>query len=51
MFCNYHKHSYLTNPIVPDSCVSNEDYAKRAADIGGGIISSVEHSYVGRNSV
>ena len=30
MYQNYHKHSYFSNVIIPDSVVSLEDYAKRA---------------------
>lgn len=33
---------------MPDSIVSNEDYAVRAAELGHGIISSCEHGYQGR---
>lgn len=47
-FQNYHRHTYLTNPIVPDSTVSNEAYAKRAAELGHGIISTMEHGHQGR---
>ena len=37
-FQNYHRHSYYTNVRVSDSTASNEDYAKRDAEIGDGII-------------
>lgn len=47
-YCNYHTHSYYTNIRVPDSTVSPEDYAKRAVELGCGIISSCEHGYQGR---
>lgn len=47
-YCNYHTHSYYTNVRVPDSTVSPEDYAKRAVELGCGIISSCEHGYQGR---
>lgn len=36
-----------TNPIVPDSVVTNEQYAIRAKELGHGIISSCEHGYQG----
>lgn len=37
----------MTNPVVPDSTVSNEDYAKRAKALGHGIISTMEHGNQG----
>lgn len=37
-----------TNTRVSDSVVSNEDYAKRAVELGHGIISTCEHGYQGR---
>ena len=45
---NYHRHSYYTNTGISDSTCSNEDYAKRANDLGHGIISTCEHGYQGR---
>lgn len=48
-FQNYHRHSHFTNPRVPDSVVTNEDYAKRAVELGHGIISSCEHGSQGRH--
>ena len=48
IYQNFHKHSIYTNPIIVDSCAYPEDYAKRAAELGHGIISSVEHGYQGR---
>jgi DNA polymerase III alpha subunit len=45
---NYHKHSHYTNARVPDSVTKYEEYAKRASELGHGIISSVEHGYQGR---
>ena len=48
MYQCYHRHSSYSNIIVPDSTVSNEDYAKRAIELGHGIISGVEHSHQGR---
>ena len=47
-FQNYHKHTYYTNPGIADSVASNEDYAKRAAELGHGIISVMEHGWQGR---
>lgn len=37
-----------TNPLIGDSVVSNEDYAKRAVDLKHGIISTMEHGFQGR---
>ena len=48
VFQNYHRHTHYTNPKVSDSIARNEDYAKRAAELGHGIISSCEHGYQGR---
>ena len=45
---NYHRHSYFSNIITADSTVTNEDYAKRAVELGHKLISSVEHGYCGR---
>ena len=45
---NYHRHSCLTNPKISDSTVTNEAYAKRAVELGHGIISTMEHGYQGR---
>lgn len=47
VYQNYHRHSNLTNPLVPDSTVTNEMYAKRAVELGHGILSSCEHGYQG----
>lgn len=47
-FQNYHRHSMLTNPRISDSIVRNEDYAKRAVELGHGIISTMEHGWQGR---
>ena len=44
---NYHKHSDLTNPIITDSPVKLEAYAKRCKEIGSKVLSSVEHGYQG----
>ena len=45
---NYHRHSCGSNKFTPDSTVFNEDYAKRAKELGHGILSSVEHGYQGQ---
>ena len=45
---NYHRHSCYTNPKISDSTVTNEAYAKRAVELGHGIISTMEHGYQGR---
>ena len=37
-----------TNIRIPDAVVKNEDYAKRAAELGHGIISTMEHGTQGR---
>lgn len=47
IFQNYHRHTYRTNVVVPDSTVSNEDYALRATELGHGIISTMEHGNQG----
>lgn len=47
-FQNAHRHSTNTNPRIADSVVTNEDYAKRAAELGHGIISTCEHGWQGR---
>ena len=44
---NYHRHSCYSNIFTADSSVTNEDYAKRAAELGHKIISSVEHGWQG----
>lgn len=48
LYQNYHRHTQQTNPLVPDSTASNEQYAIRAQELGHGIISSCEHGYQGR---
>lgn len=48
VFQNYHRHSMYTNARVSDSVVRNEDYAKRAVELGHGIISTLEHGFQGR---
>lgn len=44
---NYHRHSHYSNIMSPDSAVRNEDYAKRAKELGAKILSSCEHGFQG----
>ena len=44
---NYHRHSSYSQIFVADSAASNEDYAKRAIELGHKVISSVEHGWQG----
>lgn len=45
---NYHKHSCWSDPISRgDSAVFQEDYAKRAVELGHKVLSSVEHGWQG----
>lgn len=48
IYQNIHRHSYRTNIRIADSVVSNEAYAKRAVELGHGIIASTEHGWQGR---
>lgn len=48
IFQNYHRHSCESNIKISDSVVKNEDYAKRASELGHGIISTMEHGWQGR---
>lgn len=48
IFQNYHRHSFYTNPMIADSTARNEDYAKRAVELGHGILSTMEHGHQGR---
>ena len=43
----YHKHSCVSNIMITDSVVTNEDYAKRAIELGQTILSSCEHGTQG----
>lgn len=45
---NYHRHSTVTNIVLPDSVATNEDYAKRVVELGHKILSSCEHGNPGR---
>ena len=44
---NIHKHSHISNIILPDSVVTNEDYAKRAVELGQKCLFSTEHGTPG----
>lgn len=44
---NYHRHTSYSNIYVSDSAAVNEDYAKRAVELGHKVISSVEHGWQG----
>ena len=45
---NLHRHTSYSNILTAaDSTVSNEDYAKRAVELGHKVISSVEHGWQG----
>lgn len=43
----YHRHTSYSNIYVADSAAVNEDYAKRAVELGHKVISSVEHGWQG----
>lgn len=44
---NYHRHTSYSNVFIADSAAINEDYAKRAVELGHKVISSVEHGWQG----
>ena len=44
---NYHKHTSYSNIYTADSSAMNEDYAKRAVELGHKVLSSVEHGFQG----
>ena len=44
---NYHRHSHYSQVSSPDSAIRNEDYAKRAIELGDKILSSCEHGFQG----
>lgn len=44
---NYHRHTSYSNIYTADSSAMNEDYAKRAVELGHKILSSVEHGFQG----
>ena len=43
----YHRHSCVSNIVLADSVVTNEDYAKRAVELGHSVLSSCEHGNQG----
>lgn len=45
---NYHKHTCASNIYTPDSAAFLEEYAKRAIEVGHGILSTVEHGWQGK---
>lgn len=47
IFQNYHNHKYYSNLMTPDSGESPQNYAKRARELGHGILSSCEHGWQG----
>ena len=44
---DYHRHTSYSNIYTADSATVNEDYAKRAVELGHKVISSVEHGWQG----
>lgn len=44
---NLHRHTSYSNIFTPDSAATNEEYAKRAVELGHKVISSVEHGWAG----
>lgn len=44
---NYHRHSHKSNVFSPDTHIKNEDYAKRAIELGHTTLFSTEHGYGG----
>ena len=43
----YHRHSCVSNIFLADSVATNEDYARRAIELGHTILSSCEHGCQG----
>ena len=43
----YHRHSCVSNIFLADSVATNEDYARRAVELGHTILSSCEHGCQG----
>lgn len=43
----YHRHSCVSNIILTDSVATNEDYARRAVELGHTVLSSCEHGTQG----
>lgn len=48
IYQNYHRHSHLTNVKISDSAVTNAAYARRAVELGHGVLSSCEHGWQGQ---
>lgn len=46
-YVNYHRHSCVSNILLTDSVATNEDYARRAAELGHKVLSSCEHGTQG----
>lgn len=46
-YVNYHRHSCVSNILLTDSVATNEDYAKRAVELGHSVLSSCEHGTQG----
>ena len=44
---NLHRHSHWSNVRISDSAIRQEDYAKRAVELGQKILSSIEHGWCG----
>ena len=44
---NLHRHTSYSNVCIADSAATNEQYAKRAVEVGHKVISSVEHGWQG----
>lgn len=44
---NYHKHDSYSNIYIADSAAVQEDYAKRAVELGHKVLSSVQHGWAG----
>lgn len=43
----YHRHSCISNILLTDSVATNEDYARRAVELGQSVVSSCEHGTQG----
>lgn len=43
----YHRHSCVSNILLTDSVATNEDYARRAVELGHSVLSSCEHGTQG----
>ena len=46
-YVNYHRHSCVSNILLTDSVATNEDYARRAVELGHSVLSSCEHGTQG----